>query len=245
MGKLNSLCKFLIYGYRYDSAAYIRRMNRLGAKIDESVVLYNPQTITLDATMPFLLEIGKNVHITANVEILTHDGAWMAMNGDCGCVLGHIAPVKIGDNVFIGRNSIILCGVTVCSNVIIGAGSVVRTDLGEPGVYMGDPARLVCRYEKYRKLRQERQREEAYVIAERYYARYKRMPPQELFADYFWLFAPRDLEKLPPVFLQRMTLGGNPEKSKQAFLAAQPDFDGYEAFWNWCYERMQMTASGD
>jgi len=243
MGRLNILRRFFLYGYRYDSAVYIRRMNKLGAKIDESVVLYSPQTIMLDAVMPFLLEIGKNVHITANVEILTHDGAWMAMNGNDGCVLGRIAPVKIGNNVFIGRNSTILCGVTICDNVIIGAKSLVRCSIEAPGVYAGNPARLVCPYEKYRGLRQERQLEEAYVIAERYYARYEKTPPQELFADYFWLFAPRDLEKLPPVFLQRMTLGGNPEGSRRAFLASRPEFDGYEAFWNWCYGRLRINKA--
>jgi len=241
-GRLNRLRKFLLYGYRYDSAAYIRRMNQLGAKIDESVTLYSPQTIMLDTTMPFLLEIGKNVHIAAHVEILTHDGAWMAMNGKDGCVLGHAAPVKIGNNVFIGRSSTILCGVTVCDNAIIGARSLVNSNLEEPGVYAGNPARLVCPYEKYHRLRQERQLEEAYAIAARYYARCAQIPPQELFADYFWIFAPRDFEQLPPVFLQRMTLGGNPEESKRAFLASRPDFDGYAAFWSWCCERIRTMT---
>jgi len=246
MGKLNALRKFLLYGYRYNSAAYIRRMNQLGARIDESVVLYSPETIALDASMPFLLEIGKNVHITAHVDILTHDGVWMAMNGNDGCILGHAAPVKIGNNVFIGRYSMILCGVTICDNVIIGARSLVKSDIEEPGVYAGNPARLVCPYETYRGLRQDRQLEEAYAIAERYYTCCGQMPPQELFADYFWIFAPRDFDKLPPVFRQRMTLGGNLEGSRQAFLASQPDFDGYEAFWNWCYERIRtMTQRKD
>lgn len=238
MGKLNKFRKFLLYGYRYDSAVYIRRMNQLGARIDESAVLYSPETITLDTTMPFLLEIGKNVHITAHVDILTHDGAWMAMNGNDGSVLGHVAPVKIGNNVFIGRYSMILCGVTICDNAIIGAKSIVKSNIEEPGVYVGNPARLVCPYEKYRRLRKERQLEEAYVIAERYYACYARKPPQELFADYFWIFAPRNFNRLLPIFQQRMMLGGNLEKSRQAFLASQPDFDGYEAFWDWCCEKI-------
>ncbi len=241
LGKLNAMRKFLLYGYRYDSSAYIRRMNKLGARIDESVVLYSPETISLDTVMPFLLEIGRNVHICAHVDILTHDGAWMGMNGNDGCVWGHAAPVKIGNNVFIGRYSMILCGVTICDNVVIGAKNLVKSNLEEPGVYAGNPARLVCSYEKYHRIRQERQLEEAYVIAERYYARYAKMPPQELFADYFWIFTPRDMDKLPPIFLQRMTLGGNMEGTRQMFLSSQPKFDGYAAFWNWCYERIQRT----
>lgn len=232
---LNSIRKRLLYGYKYDSAAYIRKMNSLGAKIDESVELYKPETIGLDATMPFLLEIGKNVHITAHVNILTHDGVWMAMKGNDGRVMGHVAPVKIGNNVFIGRGSIILCGVTVCDNVIIGAGSVVSASLNEPGVYAGSPARLITPYEEYRKKRAARQAEEARVIAERYYDRFHKMPPQEIFAEYFWLFAPRDTDSLPPVFRHRMTLGGPLEDAEKAFLASEPVFDGYEAFLSWCF----------
>ena len=46
----------------------------------------------------------------------------------------------IGNNVSIGTNATIL-PVTVCDNVVIGAGSVVTKDIAEPGVYVGNPAR--------------------------------------------------------------------------------------------------------
>ena len=49
---------------------------------------------------------------------------------------------RICDNVSIGSNATIL-PVTVCSNVVIGAGSVVTRDIIAPGVYVGNPARLI------------------------------------------------------------------------------------------------------
>ena len=49
---------------------------------------------------------------------------------------------RIGSNVSIGSNATIL-PVTVSDNVVIGAGSVVTKDLSEPGVYAGNPARLI------------------------------------------------------------------------------------------------------
>lgn len=50
----------------------------------------------------------------------------------------------VGDHVSIGTNSTIL-PVKICSNVVIGAGSVVTMDITEPGIYAGNPARLLRR----------------------------------------------------------------------------------------------------
>ena len=49
---------------------------------------------------------------------------------------------RIGNKVSIGSNATIL-PVSVCDNVVIGAGSVVTRDISEPGVYAGNPARFV------------------------------------------------------------------------------------------------------
>lgn len=50
-------------------------------------------------------------------------------------------PTHIGNNVSIGSNATIL-PVSICDNVVIGAGSVVSTNLIYPGIYYGSPARL-------------------------------------------------------------------------------------------------------
>lgn len=49
---------------------------------------------------------------------------------------------KIGDYVSVGSNATIL-PVTICSDVVIGAGSVVTKDINEPGIYAGNPARFL------------------------------------------------------------------------------------------------------
>jgi len=51
-------------------------------------------------------------------------------------------PTRVGSHVSIGTNATIL-PVTIADNVVIGAGSVVTKDLLEPGVYAGNPARLL------------------------------------------------------------------------------------------------------
>jgi acetyltransferase-like isoleucine patch superfamily enzyme len=49
---------------------------------------------------------------------------------------------KVGNHVSIGTNATIL-PVNICDNVVIGAGSVVTKDINEPGIYAGNPARLL------------------------------------------------------------------------------------------------------
>jgi len=49
---------------------------------------------------------------------------------------------RIGDHVSIGTNATIL-PVSICNNVVIGAGAVVTKDILEPGIYAGNPARKV------------------------------------------------------------------------------------------------------
>jgi acetyltransferase-like isoleucine patch superfamily enzyme len=51
---------------------------------------------------------------------------------------------KLGDRVSIGTNATIL-PVTICDDVVIGAGAVVTHDITEPGIYAGNPARLLRR----------------------------------------------------------------------------------------------------
>ena len=51
-------------------------------------------------------------------------------------------PTVLGSNVSVGTNATIL-PVSICANVVIGAGAVVTKDITTPGVYAGNPARLI------------------------------------------------------------------------------------------------------
>ena len=53
-------------------------------------------------------------------------------------------PTKLGNGVSVGTNASIL-PVTICDKAVIGAGAVVTKDITEPGVYAGNPARLLRR----------------------------------------------------------------------------------------------------
>lgn len=96
---------------------------------------------------PYLIEIGDNCQITAGVKIFTHGGAKVARvkdpNFDC------FGKVKIGSNVYIGTNSLIMPGVTVGDNVLIAAGSVVTHTVPDNVVIGGNPAHIICSFDDY------------------------------------------------------------------------------------------------
>jgi acetyltransferase-like isoleucine patch superfamily enzyme len=53
------------------------------------------------------------------------------------------APVRIGRNVFIGTNTIVLKGVTIGDHAVIGAGSVVTRDIPARAIAAGNPCRVL------------------------------------------------------------------------------------------------------
>lgn len=54
--------------------------------------------------------------------------------------------IKIGNNVFLGANTIITKSVTIGDNVIVGAGSIVTKDIPSNEIWAGVPARFIKKY---------------------------------------------------------------------------------------------------
>lgn len=55
-------------------------------------------------------------------------------------------PITIADDVWIGSNAVITAGVTIGKHAIIGAGSIVTKDVSPFSVYVGNPARMIKKY---------------------------------------------------------------------------------------------------
>ncbi len=100
---------------------------------------------------PFLVSMGDKVTITSGVKFITHDGSTWLFHDNNGKRYQKYAPIKIGSYVFVGVNSILLPGVTIGDQVVVGAGSTVTKDLASGGVYAGSPAKYICSYSEYEK----------------------------------------------------------------------------------------------
>ncbi|MGB9595410.1 MAG: DapH/DapD/GlmU-related protein [Candidatus Poribacteria bacterium] len=82
--------------------------------------------------------IGKNFLFAPGVKIISR-------NKDLSDFSKNIneKPIKIGDNVWIGANAIILPGVEIGNNTVVGAGSVVTKSFGDSLVIAGNPAKII------------------------------------------------------------------------------------------------------
>lgn len=219
----------LILGYKADSESYVNHLRRFGMRIGEGTTVFRPQTVVLDETRPWLIEIGRNVQITQGVVILTHGYDWSVLKGLTGEVLGSAGKVTIGDNVFLGVNSVILKGVAIGDNVILGAGSVVTRDIPANCVAAGNPAKVLMTLEEYRKKRRAAQAAEAAQLVTEYRAVHGKDPGEAEMAEFFWLFSD-DPTALPPCWQEKMDLLGNRPQSDRALRENKKAFQSMEDF---------------
>lgn len=87
------------------------------------------------------ITIGNNVFIAPNVSIITEEHAMDVENRIAGLEYTH--PVTIGDNVWICTGAIILPGVTIGNDSVIGAGSVVTKDIPPKSLAVGNPCKVI------------------------------------------------------------------------------------------------------
>ena len=233
--------KKIFLGKRYSSESYINYLRSIGVKIGEDCTIYVPTKTLIDEQYPWMITIGDHVRITEGCKLLTHDYSWSVLKlyaggeikENCGGIYGASGQVKIGNNVFIGMNTIICRGVAIGDNVIVGAGSIVTKDCASNSVYAGTPAKRIAGIEEFLEKRKKKQLYEAKELAEGYYQRYGRKAPIEVFHEYFMLFTQAD--NILPEFESKMKLCGNYEESWNYLKNHKPQFASFEEFLEYCY----------
>lgn len=99
-------------------------------------------------TEPWLITLGDNVHITGGCKFINHDGGALIFR-DKVPDLEITKPIVIGNNVYIGEDTMILMGVHIGDNVVIGARSVITKDIPNNSVAVGVPAKVIKSADDY------------------------------------------------------------------------------------------------
>lgn len=136
----------------------------VGVRIVEPANVYECELGDYCFIGPFV-EIQRGVRIGPRTKIQSHTFICELVEIGADCFVGHGVmftndlfsngrpaqgnrslwkPTCVGDRVSIGSN-VTLLPVTICSDVVIGAGAVVTRDITESGVYAGNPARMIRR----------------------------------------------------------------------------------------------------
>ncbi len=99
------------------------------------------------------IAIGDRLVVSMNVHFLTHDysftTALIAINEKPSTDIGLNRGISVGDNVFIGMNTILLPGTKIGKHVIIGAGSVVRGNVPDYSILVGNPGKIIGDIREY------------------------------------------------------------------------------------------------
>ena len=142
---LKFLINFLVY---FDSRSYMFYYNKLLRFVG----------LNLNGTPRFIaksvkfddfnrITLGDRAVVSMNVHFLTHDYSYTtalnAINENPKTDIGIFRNIFVGNNVFIGMNTILLPGTTIGDNVIIGAGSVLRGNIPADRAAFRRPQRLI------------------------------------------------------------------------------------------------------
>ncbi|WP_221074093.1 acyltransferase [Agarivorans aestuarii] len=122
----------------------IRRYSKLSTNVGYNIGNKKFHNSLIDSLSPSCVNIGNNFVSGPGSMVLSHDASTFI---HCGKY--RVEQTEIGDNVFLGANSIILPGVKIGDNVIIGAGAVVSQSVEANVVVAGNPARSICTVDEY------------------------------------------------------------------------------------------------
>lgn len=232
---LNRLLKKVVGGgksLRYHLALrseekYIAWLRSQGIRIGNGCHFRSLKTTRIDLTRPSLITIGDNVDMNLNFQILTHDWASGVFRVVYGDLINSSGAVKIGSNIYFGTDVVVLKGVEIGDNCIIGAGSIVTHSIPSNSVAAGAPARVVCTLDEYYSKRKKRALDEAFEYARSIKRCFGRKPVATDFWEEFPWFVDSDNLALYPEIPVKRQLGPGYEKWLKQH---KREFDGLEEF---------------
>lgn len=161
LAKERMVCKELCYDYNQLRPSQIKERNEILKKI----LGKTGETFWIEPSFwcdyGYNIEVGENFYANHNLVIL--DGAKVSFGDNCfvapNCgfyTAGHALdveqrnqgleiawPIKVGNNVWFGGNVVVMPGVTIGDNAVIGGGSVVTKDIPSGVIAAGNPCKVI------------------------------------------------------------------------------------------------------
>lgn len=197
----------------------------------ENVKFRYPKHTVIDLNRPSLIEIGNNVDINDNFTIMTHDFGTYVFRNLYHDFVASSGRVRIGSNIYFGRDVTVLKGVTIGDNCIIGLGSIVTKDIPANSVAAGVPCRVVCSIDEYYQKRRKIQVKEAIDLGVSIIENLNRQPVITDFKEEWVMFLTEsDIEKHPEILPQVNLRIGNIKE--EFFKQRTLYYNGWEEFLN-------------
>ena len=222
-----------------NSKTFVSYLRANGIKVGENVKFRFPKSTTIDISRPSLVEIGSNLDINANFTIMTHDFGTYVFRNAFHNYVSSSGRVKIGSNIYFGRDVTILKGVTIGDNCIIGIGSVVTHDIPSNSVAVGNPCRVICSLEDYYQKRIEKQVIEALDLGCSIIENMKREPKITDFKEEWVLFLTEDDITNHPEIMPEVNSRVGLIKD-DFFLNRKLFFNGFDEFLQAIYQRYTL-----
>ena len=126
----------------------IKFWKKNGAKIGTGCYIHGTAEL---GSEPFLITIGDHVRVNRGVSFITHDGGTWVLRGldEKFKNADLFGKIKIGNNGHIGTDAVIMPGVTIGDNCIIGCRAVVTKDIPDNSIVVGVPARVIKTIQDY------------------------------------------------------------------------------------------------